>query len=81
MTVLHDVTAVEVLAHYKLRLTFDDGMVGDVDLSHLKDLTGVYEQLRDPKVFAQVRVDSEAGTITWPNGLDLDPESLYALVR
>ena len=33
--------------------------------------------LRDPDYFAQVRVDPEAGTIVWPNGVDLDPQVLH----
>lgn len=38
---------------------------------------GVFIALRDPAYFAQVRVDAEIGTITWPNGADLAPEVLY----
>jgi hypothetical protein len=37
----------------------------------------VFEPLRDPTYFAWVRVDPEAGTITWPNGTDTAPEPLY----
>jgi len=37
----------------------------------------VFEPLKDPKVFRQVRVDKEAGTVAWPNGADLDPDVLY----
>ena len=74
---LHDVRDVEVLGHYRLRLTFSDGLVGDVDLSHLSGQEGVFTALRDPAYFAQVRVDAEIGTITWPNGADLAPEVLY----
>jgi hypothetical protein len=77
MTSLHDVTDVEVLDHYLLRLTFSDGLTGEVDLSHLRDWAGVFVLLRDPAVFAQVRVDPEIGTITWPNGADLAPEVLH----
>jgi hypothetical protein len=33
--------------------------------------------LRDPDYFAQVQVDPEAGTIVWPNGVDLDPLVLH----
>jgi len=42
---------------------------------------GVFEPLRDPIYFAQVRVDPEAGTIVWPNGLDMAPEPLYEEAR
>jgi len=33
--------------------------------------------LKDPDFFSQVRVDPEAGTVVWPNGVDLDPDVLY----
>jgi hypothetical protein len=38
----------------------------------------VFEPLNDPAFFARVGVDAEAGTITWPGGLDMAPEPLYA---
>ena len=76
MTALPHVTSVKLLGGYRLRLTFDDGVMGEVDLSD--DLWGpVFEQLRDPAVFAQVHVDPELGTIAWPNGADLDPCALH----
>jgi len=53
------------------------GLVGDVDLSS-HEWKGVFEPLRDPSGFAEVRVDPEAATIVWPNGLDTAPEFLYA---
>ena len=72
-----DVTGAEILGHYRLRLTFSDGLVGDVGLSDLRDWGGVFTPLRDPDTFAQVRVDPETGTIAWPDGADLAPEVLY----
>jgi hypothetical protein len=36
--------------------------------------------LKDRDYFLQVRVDPEAGTITGPNGADLDPDVLYSRV-
>jgi hypothetical protein len=59
-----------------LRLLFSDGTVGDVDFS-AEQWTGVLEPLNDPDYFALVAVDTEAGTIVWPNGIDLAPEPLY----
>jgi hypothetical protein len=35
------------------------------------------EPLNDPAYFAQVTVDTEAGTIAWPNSVDFAPEPLY----
>jgi hypothetical protein len=77
---LLDITAVEVLGQHRLRLTFEDGAVGDVDFS-AREWRGVLEPLRDPAYFARVRVDPEAGTIAWPNGVDLAPEPLYEEAR
>ena len=75
-----DITGVEVIGDYRLRLSFADGTVGDLDFSG-REWRGVFEPLRDPAYFARVTVDPEAGTITWPNGVDMAPEPLYAEVR
>ena len=73
------VTDVEVIGAYELRLTFEDGTVGDVSFDD-REWTGVFEPLRDPQRFARVSV--EAGTIVWPgDGLDMAPEPLYAEAR
>jgi hypothetical protein len=77
---LHDVIGVEVSGEYRLRLTFDDGTIGEVDFTG-RQWRGVFEPLGDPDFFARVAVDAEAGTVTWPNGVDIAPEPLYAEAR
>ncbi len=73
-----DIVGVRVVRAYVLELTFADGSVGQVDLaSVIVGKGGVFKALNDPKVFAQVRVDPESGTIVFPNGVDLDPDVLY----
>ena len=78
---LFRVTAVEVIAEYRLRLTFDDGTVGDVDFTEREWEGVMFLPLRDPQFFAQVFVDHGGGTIAWPNGLDMAPEPLYEKAR
>jgi hypothetical protein len=80
MPELVDITAVEVIGSYRLRLTFADGTVGDVDFQ-TREWRGVFEPLRDPEYFARVTVDPELGTIAWPNGADMAPEPLYDEAR
>jgi hypothetical protein len=77
MPKLVHVTAVEVLSDHRLHLTFEDGVNGEVDLSSWK-WRGVFEPLADPAYFARVELDQELGTIVWPNGADIAPETLYS---
>lgn len=70
------VTGVAVVGDRALRLLFSDGTVGDVDFS-AERWTGVLAPLNDPAYFAQVMIDHEAGTLAWPDGIDLAPEPLY----
>jgi len=77
---LRDIVDVEPCGGCRLRLRFDDGVEGEVDLEPRLHFTGVFEPLRDPAYFAQVRVNPEIGTICWPNDADLDPVVLYSLV-
>lgn len=64
------------LGGLQLRLTFSDGLVRELDFDPLLE-GGVLEDLRDPGVFREVWVDEVAGTIAWPNGVDLDPDVLH----
>lgn len=65
------------LGDHRLRLRFDDGVEGTIDFGDA--LRGpMFEPLRDPALFAQVRLDGP--TIAWPNGADWAPESLHATV-
>jgi len=70
------VTAVEVIGDHLLRLSFEDGTVGDVDFRG-HEWRGVLAPLRDPVAFARVSVDPQLGTIVWPGDLDMAPEPLY----
>lgn len=73
---LVSITSVEVLGHYRLRLSFSDDSSREVDLTG--ELHGpIFEPLADPDFFAKVRVDPELGTVVWPNGADLDPLVLH----
>ena len=75
---LADIVEVEAIGPHTLRLEFSDGGVGTVDVKALVPFEGVFEALQDPEYFARATVDTELGTVTWPDGEDLDPVSLYA---
>jgi Protein of unknown function (DUF2442) len=60
-----------------MRLTFDDGLVRELEFLPGSNRGTVFAPLDDPAYFAQVRVDSESRTVTWPNGLDLDSAVLH----
>jgi Protein of unknown function (DUF2442) len=66
------------LEGYTVHVRFDDGIAADVDLSYLLEYGGVFEPLREPAFFRQLRADPGAGTIVWPNEADIAPETLYA---
>ncbi len=70
------VTEVQVVGDHRLALAFDDGTRGEVDMSD-DAWPGVFEPLRDPEYFRQVVLDEELGTIVWPNGADIAPETLH----
>jgi hypothetical protein len=77
---LKDVVSVESLPRHRLRVRFNDGTEGTVDVAQMVKFTGVFEPLRDPAFFAQARVNTELGTVCWPNEPDLDSDVLYAKV-
>lgn len=79
MSQMAHVTQVKPLAGHRLRLWFDDGAEGEVDLSRRR-WRGVFAPLEDQRFFERVEVDEELGTIVWPNGADIAPETLHGWV-
>lgn len=70
------ITKVEPVGGHRLRLRFSDGAEGERDFSEIVGEGGpMVEPLRDPDFFA--RVFLELGTLTWPNGFDLDSIALH----
>lgn len=74
---LKDIVEVKPTLGYRLQIRFEDGVEGEIDISKLIQLTGVFEALKLDSYFRQVFVDPDLGTICWPNGADLDPDVLY----
>jgi hypothetical protein len=69
------VVRVSVLSGYRLRVEFDDGVAGEINLSD-RLFGPVFEPLHDEREFAKVLVD-EFGAIAWPCGADLAPDAVY----
>lgn len=73
------VAAVRPIGDARLWVRFDDGREGEVDLT--AELTGaVFFPLRDSARFAEVSIDPDTRTVTWPNGADIAPEFLASLL-
>ena len=76
-----DVIDVKVLEDYKVKLQFEDGSVGVVDISKVVPFEGIFEPLNDKHFFDQVSVNPDIGTICWENGADLSPTYLRAKIQ
>jgi hypothetical protein len=59
---------------YKLEITFTSGEVRVFDCTDVLDF-GLFTELRDISYFKQARVES--GTVVWPHGQDICPDTLY----
>ena len=75
MTSTPSVVSARHLEGHRLEVTFADGTTKSIDFSRW--LNGpVFEPLKDVAYFR--RFFLEGGTVTWPNGAGIAPETLYA---
>ena len=74
MTRLPSVICAEYCGGYSIHLTFNDNSEKTVDFRQWLD-GPIFEPLRDPNYFRRFFV--EGGTVAWPNGADIAPETLY----
>ena len=74
MVFLPNVVRAKYDAAFRIRLTFNDGIEASVDFRPW--LSGpVFEPLKQVAYFRRFFVDG--GTVAWPNGADIAPETLY----
>jgi hypothetical protein len=73
---IYRVESFEIVAPHTLRIRFDDESEQTIDFSPV--LAGkLFGDLKDLKLFSQVRIDPEVHTLVWPNGADFDPATLH----
>jgi len=74
MNFLPTVVHAEYRGEFRIYVAFNDGVEGTVDFSAW--LIGpVFEPLKDRGYFSRFFI--EGGTVTWPNGADIAPETLH----
>jgi hypothetical protein len=69
-----DLKTVKACDNYTLQLVFENGEEGVYDCSDLVGF-GVFQEFKDINYFRQVFVSF--GTVAWPNGQDICPDTLY----
>jgi hypothetical protein len=74
-------TSVDVLPGFRLRVRFNDGTEGTVELAEFLNSpsAGVFAALQDESLFRQARITLSA--VTWPGELDLAPDAMHRAIK
>jgi len=74
MDILPTVIRAEYRGEYRIHVTFNDGVENTIDFAPWLD-GPIFEPLKDRGYFQRFFLDG--GTVAWPSGADVAPETLY----
>ena len=77
----HRIVTVEPLAGHRLRLRYDDGYEGEVDLAYTRAQGGIMNYIRDAAVFETVHIVEGGHALAWGDpdegeGIDMCADAL-----
>ena len=73
---MKDVIKINYRHSYIFHVVFDAGVSGDADFHEYIEKGPIFAPIKSKDLFIK-RAVIEGGTISWPNGADVAPETLY----
>ncbi|MHB1661338.1 MAG: DUF2442 domain-containing protein [bacterium] len=77
----YDIIEAKHIGDYKVEISFKDGKNGVIDLKNYIKKGGIFSRLSDFNYFMQFYIDRDLYVLSWPNGLDVAPETIYSSIE
>ncbi len=71
----NNIIELNYISGYIYHIKFDNGIENNIDFSEYLKRGKIFSCLSNQSFFKKARIDG--GTISWPNGLDIAPETIY----
>jgi len=78
MEVLPAVVRADYEDGFRIHVVFNDGLESTIDFAEWLD-GPIFAPLKEPEYFRRFFIDG--GTVSWPNGADIAPETLHAKAK